>query len=177
MKAAWYECQGGADDVLQVGTLPDPTPQAGEVRIRLAFSGINPGDVKKRTDEFGYGMSYPRIIPHSDGSGFIDQVGEGVAAERLGERVWCFGAQSYRPFGAAAEYVVVPESHAVALVDRIELAVGATLGIPGIPGITARPTVPSMRPATCATRPCGCRAQAALWRTAPSRWHGTLERR
>ena len=132
MKAAWYERQGGADDVLQVGSLPDPTPQAGEVRIRLAFSGINPGDVKKRTDAFGYGMSYPRVIPHSDGSGFIDQVGEGVAGERLGERVWCFGAQSYRPFGTAAEYVVVPESHAVALADHIELAVGATLGIPGI---------------------------------------------
>jgi NADPH:quinone reductase len=46
VKAAWYEKQGGARDVLTVGEMDDPQPRAGEVRIRVAFSGINPGDVK-----------------------------------------------------------------------------------------------------------------------------------
>jgi NADPH2:quinone reductase len=53
-------------------------------------------------------MPFPRVVPHSDGAGVIEAVGSGVSAARTGERVWCFGAQSYCPFGTAAEYVVVP---------------------------------------------------------------------
>jgi NADPH:quinone reductase len=71
MEAAWYEKQGAARDVLVVGETDDPQPRAGEVRIRAAFSGVNPGDVKKREDAFAVGMSYPRVIPHSDGSGTV----------------------------------------------------------------------------------------------------------
>ena len=78
MRAAWYEKQGPAKEVLVVGEMPDPHPGAGEVRIRIAASGINPGDVKKRRDAFGYGMPYPRVIPHSDGAGQVDEIGAGA---------------------------------------------------------------------------------------------------
>src|SRR5437868_6971178 len=132
MKAAWYEAQGAARDVLAVGEMPDPEPGPAEVRIRVAASGVNPGDVKKRQDAFGYGMPYPRVIPHSDGAGVIDRVGAGVPASRVGQRVWCYGAQSYRPFGTAAEYVVVPAAQAVPLPDGVPFEQGACLGIPGI---------------------------------------------
>src|SRR5438067_6598792 len=64
MKAAWYDKQGPAKEVLTVGEMADPHPAAGEVRIRVAASGINPGDIKKRQDAFGYGMAYARVIPH-----------------------------------------------------------------------------------------------------------------
>jgi NADPH:quinone reductase len=132
MKAAWYEKQGAARDVLVVGEMEDPHPSAGEVRIRVAFSGVNPGDVKKREDAFGVGMPYPRVIPHSDGSGTVDAVGDGVSREWVGRRVWCYGAQSYRPFGTAAEYTVVPLKQAVELPKGVPLEQGACLGIPGI---------------------------------------------
>lgn len=132
MRAAWYEQQGPARAVLTVGEMPDPTPGPSEVRIRIAVSGINPGDVKKRQDAFGYGMPYPRIIPHSDGAGVVDQVGAGVPADWLGRRVWCYGAQSYRPFGTAAEYTVVPVAQAVPLPEGVPLEQGACLGIPGL---------------------------------------------
>ena len=132
MKAAWYEKQGAARDVLVVGKMDDPQPSAGEVRIRLAFSGVNPGDVKKREDAFGIGMAYPRVIPHSDGSGTVDAVGEGVPREWIGRRVWCYGAQSYRAFGTAAEYTVVPLKQVVQLPEGASLEQGACLGIPGI---------------------------------------------
>lgn len=132
MKAAWYETQGPADEVLRVGEMPDPVPGVGEVRIRVQASGINPGDVKKRSDAFGVGMPYPRVIPHSDGSGFIDAVGDGTSGVGIGDRVWCFGAQSYRPFGTAAEYVVVPAAHVARLPDGVGFDQGACLGIPGI---------------------------------------------
>jgi hypothetical protein len=72
MKAAWYQKQGVARDVLIVGEMNKPQTLAGEVRIRVGFSGVNPGDVKKRQDAFGVGMPYPRVIPHSDGAGTID---------------------------------------------------------------------------------------------------------
>lgn len=134
MKAAWYEQQGPAREVLTVGEMPAPTPGPGEVRIRIAVSGINPGDVKKRKDAFGYGMPYPRVIPHSDGAGHVDQVGDGVPVTWLGQRVWCYGAQTYRPFGTAADYTVVPVQQAVALADSVPLEQGACLGIPGLTG-------------------------------------------
>jgi NADPH:quinone reductase len=132
MKAAWYERQGAARDVLSVGEIEDPQPRAGEVRIRIAFSGVNPGDVKKREDAFGVGMPYPRVIPHGDGSGTVDCVGEGVVREWIGRRVWCYGAQSYRPFGTAAEYTAIPLKQVVPLPESVPLEQGACLGIPGI---------------------------------------------
>jgi NADPH2:quinone reductase len=132
MKAAWYEKQGAARDVLIVGEMNDPQPRPGELRIRLAYSGVNPGDVKKREDTFGVGMPYSRIIPHSDGSGTVDTVGEGVTREWIGRKVWCYGAQSYRPFGTAAEFTVVPVEQVVQLPDGVPLEQGACLGIPGI---------------------------------------------
>ncbi len=130
MKAAWYERQGAAGDVLVLGEMEDAQPRAGEVRIRVAFSGVNPGDIKIREDSFHVGMPYPRVIPHSDSSGIVDEVGEGVPREWIGRRVWCYGAQSYRPFGTAAEYTVVRSQQVVQILDHVPLEQGACLGIP-----------------------------------------------
>jgi NADPH2:quinone reductase len=132
MRAAWYDEQGPAADVLRVGDLPAPEPGPGEVRVRMHLSGINPGDTKKRVDRFGLGMPFPRIVPHSDGAGVVESVGKGVEAGRVGQRVWVYGAQSYRPFGTAAQLTVVPAEQAVALPDAVSDEVGACLGIPGI---------------------------------------------
>ena len=132
MRAAWYEKQGTAREVFVVGEMPDPRPAAGEVRIRIAASGINPGDIKKRQDSFGLGMAYPRVIPHSDGAGHVDQVGEGVPSDWVGKAVWCYGAQSYRPYGTAAEFTVVPLDHVAPLPEGVSPDEGACLGIPGI---------------------------------------------
>ncbi|WP_352735634.1 hypothetical protein [Mesorhizobium sp. M0460] len=72
--------------------------------MRLAVSGINPGDMKKRSGWQGAPMRYARVIPHSDGAGVIDAVGAGVSPDRIGQHVCCYGAQSYRPFGTAAGF-------------------------------------------------------------------------
>src|SRR5438874_6339502 len=132
MLAAWYERPGPAAEVLEVGEMADPEPGRGEVRVRVALSGINPGDTKKRGDWLGNRMPFPRIGPHSDGSGVIDAVGQGVDRSRIGERVWVYGAQSYRPFGTAAQLTVVPAEQAVPLPDEVSDEIGACLGIPGI---------------------------------------------
>jgi NADPH2:quinone reductase len=130
--ASWYERQGPATEVLQHGELPDPQPGAGEVRVRVSLSGVNPGDTKKRRGWLGSSMAYPRVIPHSDGAGVIDAVGPGVEDTGIGQRVWVYGAQSYRPFGTAAQCTVVPAHQAVALPDNVSDEIGASLGIPGI---------------------------------------------
>ena len=126
MRAVYYDRQGPASEVLQIGELPDPEP--GPRRgpgPRLRFSGVNPGDTKKRRGCFGSAMPYPRVVPHSDGSGVIDAVGDGVAQDRLGQRVWVYNAQSYRPYGTAAQFTVVPETTAVTLPDAVDDRLGA----------------------------------------------------
>jgi NADPH2:quinone reductase len=130
--AAYYDRQGPAAEVLRVGELPDPTPGPGEVRVRVHLSGVNPGDVKKREGIEGALMPFSRVVPHSDGSGVIDAIGDGVDPARIGRRVWTYGAQSYRPFGTAAECTVVPDRLAVDLPDEVSDEVGVCLGIPGI---------------------------------------------
>jgi NADPH2:quinone reductase len=112
--------------------MAEPEPGLGEVRVRVALSGVNPGDTKKRGDWLGNRMPFPRIVPHSDGSGVIDAVGQGVEPSRIGQRVWVYGAQSYRPFGTAAERTVVPAEQAVELPSEVSGEIGACLGIPGI---------------------------------------------
>jgi NADPH2:quinone reductase len=132
MRAAGYERTGTAREVLQVLVLPDPTPSAGEVRVRVHSSGVNPSDVKSRAGIRSKTLPFPRVIPHSDGAGVIDAVGPDVPASRIGERVWIWNAAWGRPHGTAAELVVLPTQQAVHLPDNVEFDAGACLGIPAL---------------------------------------------
>ena len=134
MRAAYYEQQGPADEVFHVGEVATPEPGRGEVRVRIVVSEVHVGDVGKRRGSWGSTMPYPRVIPHGDGAGTIDVVGSGVDPARIGERVWVYLAQSYRPSGTAAEYCVVPSEHAVTLPAEVGWEQGAVLGIAGITG-------------------------------------------
>jgi len=130
MRAAWYEKNGPAAEVLEVGEAPEPEPGPGEVRVRVAVSGVNPTDVKARAGSRP--MGFPRVIPHQDGAGIIDRVGPGVPASRIGERVWMYIVQWQRPSGTAAEYVCVPARRAIRLPATASFAEGACLGIPAV---------------------------------------------
>jgi NADPH2:quinone reductase len=131
MRAAYYETNGAANEVLHVGEVETPQPGRGDVRIKLKTSGVNPSDVKTRAG-LTRKIAFPRVIPHSDGAGVIDAVGDGVARSRIGERVWTWNGQWKRPFGTAAEYIVLPEDQAVRLPDVIGFEAGACLGIPAL---------------------------------------------
>lgn len=132
MRAAYYERAGPAREVLQVGELPTPEPAAGEVRVRLAWSGVNPSDVKARAGARGGVLPFARIVPHSDGAGVVDAVGDGVDPGRIGEPVWLWNAAWGRPHGTAAEYIVLPQAQAVRLPDAVSAETGACLGIPAL---------------------------------------------
>ena len=129
MRSAWYSKNGEAREVLVVGELPTPMPAPGEVRVKLATSGVNPSDVKSR---HGRALGTERIVPHSDGAGIIDRVGDGVSSGRIGERVWIWNGQWQRPMGTAAEYIVLPEAQAVRLPVTTDFAAAACLGIPAM---------------------------------------------
>jgi NADPH2:quinone reductase len=129
MRAAFYEANGPARDVLRVADVEMPNPGPGEVRVRLSASGVNPSDVKSRGHRK---LAFPRVIPHSDGAGEIEAVGAGVPQSRVGERVWVWNGQWQRPFGTAAEFIVLPAGQAVRLPDNVRFEEGACLGIPAL---------------------------------------------
>jgi NADPH2:quinone reductase len=129
MRAAWYSTNGEARDVLVVGDLPTPAPAAGEVRVKLVTSGVNPSDVRFRRVRATGGEL---VVPHSDGAGVIDAVGHGVSPARVGERVWIWNGQWQRRMGTAAEYIAIGTEHAVTLPETVDFSAGACLGIPAM---------------------------------------------
>src|SRR5471030_474669 len=130
MRAAFYEKNGSAREVLRVGEIATPQAGPGEVRVKLATSGVNPSDVKGR--QGSRKIAWPQLVPQSDGAGIIDQVGEGVPKSRIGERVWVWNGQWKRPFGTAAEYIALPAAMAVKLPEQTSFEAGACLGIPAM---------------------------------------------
>jgi NADPH2:quinone reductase len=131
MRAAYYDRNGTAREVLHLGEVETPRPGPGEVRVRLKTSGVNPSDVKSREGRTRK-IAFPRVIPHSDGAGDIDMVGDGAPAARMGERVWLWNGQWKRAFGTCAEYVVLPSALAVKLPAHVSYEAGACLGIPAM---------------------------------------------
>ena len=129
MKAVWYEQIGAADDVLTHGNIDDPEVSDGEVLVRLRTSGVNPSDVKTRAGARGE-LQFPRIIPHSDGAGNIEAVGNGVDKNRIGERVWLWNGAFGRAFGTCAEYISLPANQAVEMPENSTFEAGACMGIP-----------------------------------------------
>lgn len=132
MRAAYYERNGSAREVLHVGDVETPQAGPGEVRVKLAASGVNPSDVKSRQGSATRKIAFPRVIPQSDGAGVIDQVGDGVPSSRIGERVWIWNGQWKRPFGTAAEYIALPAIMAAPLPGNTSFEAGACLGIPAM---------------------------------------------
>jgi NADPH:quinone reductase len=131
MRAALYDHYGPAREVLRVADVERPEPGPAQVRVRVEFSGVNPTDWKSRSG------ATPRPIdgfqiPHHDGAGVIDAVGEGVDRGRVGQRVWLFMAAAGRRWGTAAEWAAVPEYAAVPLPEGASAELGASLGVPAI---------------------------------------------
>ncbi|MFC7272777.1 NADPH:quinone reductase [Paractinoplanes rhizophilus] len=130
MKAIIYRDNGGPE-VLELVDRDVPAPGPGEVRVRLAVSGVNPTDWKNRSGATNP-MQHPEIIPQLDGAGMIDAVGDGVDPGRTGQRVWLYLAGAGLSGGTAAEFTVAPAARAVPLADQAGFDVGASLGVPAL---------------------------------------------
>jgi NADPH2:quinone reductase len=128
MLAAVYRRRGPAAEVLTVEEIETPEPGPGEVRVRVAVSGINPTDWKSRSA--GGEITAGFQVPNQDGAGVVDAVGPGVDPARVGERVWVYLAAWMNPYGTAAGYTVVPAERAVRLPEGISFDLAASLGVP-----------------------------------------------
>jgi NADPH:quinone reductase len=141
MRAAWYDRAGRAEEVLIVGETARPLPGPGEVLIRMRAAGVNPVDVRRRAGwtGAGYAQSEKRVVPHTDGAGIVEALGEGVDQYWADRRVWVWnaGSASFYGFpqhgtdnGTAAEYVALPIGYVAQLPDTADFDVGACLGGP-----------------------------------------------
>jgi NADPH2:quinone reductase len=131
MRAVVYRRQGDPS-VLELVERPMPEPGAGEVRIRVVVSGVNPTDWKSRSGSFG-GASVEPTVPDHDGAGIVDAVGDGVSGFSVGDRVWVTLAGDGRPAsGTAQEYTVVPVGRVFPLPSAAGFDLGASVGIPAV---------------------------------------------
>jgi NADPH:quinone reductase len=131
MKAAIYRRTGPAAEVLSVEDVDVPDPGAGEVRVRITASGINPTDWKTRAGLTGQDPDSFQI-PHQDGVGVVDAVGEGVDDGLVGQRVWLFLSAFGNRYGTAAEYSVLPVARVRPLPGDAPDELGACLGVPAV---------------------------------------------
>lgn len=129
MRAVIYRSPGGPG-VLELVGRPVPDPGPGEVRVRVFVSGVNPTDWKtRRGSSFGGQIPNGGVVPHHDGAGVVDALGEGVTSHEVGQRVWLWEAAWQRADGTAQEFVTLPAAQAVRLPDHASLDLGASLGI------------------------------------------------
>jgi NADPH2:quinone reductase len=131
VRAAVFRRKGPAHEVLSVEDVEAPDPGPGEVRVRVAVSGVNPTDWKERSGP-GPLEGLPFKVPDQDGAGVVEAVGDGVDPARVGERVWLYFAAWQRQFGTAAECCTLPAAQAAPLPDGASFDLGASLGIPAL---------------------------------------------
>jgi NADPH2:quinone reductase len=132
MRAAVFREPGPAASVLQLESRALPRAGAGEVRVRIVLSAVNPTDTGTRAGRgVPDGVSPPRV-PNQDGVGVVDALGDGVTDLEPGDRVWVWDAGYGRVDGTAQEYLTLPREQVVRMFDSVPFEVGAALGIPAL---------------------------------------------
>ncbi|MCH2379060.1 MAG: NADPH:quinone reductase, partial [Pedosphaera sp.] len=142
MKAAYIEETGGPEN-LKYGDLPDPTPTAGEVLVRVGAVSVNPIDTYVRSGMVETELPMPFIVG-SDLAGTVEAVGEGVTQWKTGDRVWGANQGGHGRQGTAAELACVGEEWLHATPEGVsdeEAAAVALVGITAHIGMVLRAKV------------------------------------
>ncbi|MEI7923099.1 MAG: NADPH:quinone reductase [Planctomycetota bacterium] len=107
MKAAYYRTTGPAS-VIEYGNLPDLPLGAGQVRVGVRASAVNPIDLYIRSGTVAMPLNDPQI-PGSDLAGVVMETGAGVKRLKVGDRVWGSNQGLKGRQGTACEFAVVDE--------------------------------------------------------------------
>jgi NADPH2:quinone reductase len=116
----------GSPDVMKQETVPDPSPQRGQVLLRVKAAGVNPVDTYIRTGTHAIKPQLP-YIPGFDAAGIVEAVGEDVKDVRPGARVYNAGIARTTSNGTYAELVLCDASQVYPLPDRVTFEQGAAL--------------------------------------------------
>ena len=120
----------GPPDVLRIDEVPEPSPEAGQVKVRVHAACLNPIDWKIRA-------GHVRLVPlfrspprgvGSDFAGEIVAIGAGPSARLVGERVFGSLLQFGRE-GALADFIVVSDERVLPLPDDVDFAQAAALPV------------------------------------------------
>jgi NADPH2:quinone reductase len=114
----------GGPEVLKIEELPDPTPSAGQVVVRVKAIGVNPVDTYIRAGKYGP-RSFP-FTPGTDAAGIVESVGSDVRNFKPGDRVYVYGALD----GAYAQLILCSQSQVHPLAEKLTFEQGAAIGVP-----------------------------------------------
>jgi len=133
-------------DELRCGSVPEPQPATGEVRVSLRAAALNHRDLWMLRGQYA-GLKWP-LIPGSDGAGVVSAVGAGVSPELLGREVIINPAFGWGDMGAAqgqafsilglphngtlAESVVVPVEQLAPRPEHLDWCEAAALPLAGL---------------------------------------------
>ena len=128
MRAVRFDEYGGTP-VLEVREVPSPPPQPGQVRVKVAYAGINPGEavIREGLMKEYFPARFPGEGQGSDFSGVVVEAGPGVTGVHVGQGV--IGMSDER--SAQAEFVTIDQDRVVPLPDGVDPAVGACLYVAG----------------------------------------------
>ena len=165
MRAFGFQ-QHGSLDKLRLMDLPDPHPGPGEVRVAMRVAGLNHLDLFTLEGIPGINVPLPHVLA-GDGSGIVDEVGDGVDRSLIGQKTlvdpslsdgtceWCRKGQEnfcqdYRIVGehtngTAADYAIIPQANAVPLPERLDWEAGGGVGLVFMTAWRALRTVGELR--------------------------------
>jgi NADPH2:quinone reductase len=114
----------GSPEVLRLAEVPDPSPAAGQVVVRVEFAGVNFIDVYHRTGLYPNPLPF---VPGMEGAGVVAERGTGVATLREGDRVAWTGI-----LGSYAERIVLPADRAVLVPSGVATGTAAAVMLQGL---------------------------------------------
>src|SRR3954471_19119389 len=119
MKAIRVE-QFGGPDVLKIADVPQPRAGAGQLLVRLHAAGVNPVETYIRSGKYARLPELP-YTPGNDGAGVVEQIGDGVNAFSVGDRVYTAGSIS----GTYAQFALCETTQVHRLPANASFAQGA----------------------------------------------------
>lgn len=122
MRRVWIE-RTGPPEVLALKDEPDVVPGPGELRIRVAYAGVNFAEVMARLGLYPDAPPLP-FVPGYEVSGSVDALGSGVEGFRIGERV-----TAVTQFGGYSDRVCLPTDLVVRTPDTVSDIEAAALPV------------------------------------------------
>jgi NADPH2:quinone reductase len=121
----------GGPEVLECVELPRPVAGRGEILVRVEAAGVNFFETLLRADRYAVTPQLPMVLG-VEAVGVVEELGEGVMAPGLGERVAAPLFATDRPSGGYAEYVSIEAARAVPVPDGLSAQIAAALMVQGL---------------------------------------------